>query len=353
MVGWAEQEAGYTTAFAGKWDAGMVTPAHTPHGRGYQTSLNYFSHKNDFWSQANMQVRAPVHVHKIDCPPARWPPVTSDFVMQTCCEPDQTIIDFWHTDKGASDVNSTGYSEFLYRDELLGVIAKHTPADPLLVFYAPHVAHCPLQVPKAYYDKFAFMADDEGKCAAQTVKGLHDIDPHFPDLEYKCRQQYHAMVHVMDEVVGNITTALKAKAMWDNTLVVMSSDNGGPVDLAENAANNWPKRGGKVKRKTHDPPMSRAILFKHLVCYSGLMAASLWVLVSTRSSRAGSLWPRLSPVDTSRRQSAAPPTAASCTSPSEPPLPPTPPFLRILFEPPDSPLSPQPPALHHQHEECL
>jgi hypothetical protein len=29
------------------------------------------------------------------------------------------------------------------------------------------------------------------------------------------------------------------------TLVVMSSDNGGPVDLAENAANNWPKRGGK------------------------------------------------------------------------------------------------------------
>ena len=111
----------------------MATPAHTPHGRGtsehpwysetsvspydislnyfshnglpinglpavltrcsvsgYDTSLNYFSHKNDFWSQAN---------------------------MQTCCEPDQTIIDFWHTDRGASDVNSTGYSEFLYRGE--------------------------------------------------------------------------------------------------------------------------------------------------------------------------------------------------------------------------------------------
>ena len=57
-----------------------ATPAHTPHGRGYDTSLNYFSHKNDFWSQAN---------------------------MQTCCESDQTIIDFWHTDHGASDVNNT------------------------------------------------------------------------------------------------------------------------------------------------------------------------------------------------------------------------------------------------------
>ena len=208
MTGFAERlkEAGYTTAFAGKWDAGMATPAHTPHGRGYDTSLNYFSHKNDFWSQAN---------------------------MQTCCEPDQTIIDFWHTDRGASDVNSTGYSEFLYRDELVGIIQKHDVSTPLLVFYAPHVAHCPLQVPKEYYDKFSFMSDDEGKCSAQTVKGLHSIDPRFPDLEYKCRQQYHAMVNIMDEVVGNITNAFKAKgaAVWANTLVVMSSDNGGPVDL--------------------------------------------------------------------------------------------------------------------------
>merc|ERR1711976_1102286 len=116
---------------------------------------------------------------------------------------------------------------------------------PPMLFYAPHVAHCPLQVPKEYYDKFDFMTDDEGKCAAQTVKGVHSIDPRYPELPYKCRQQYHAMVMVMDEVVGNVTQAMKAKGMWDNTLVIMSSDNGGPVDLAENAANNWPLRGGK------------------------------------------------------------------------------------------------------------
>lgn len=30
---------------------------------------------------------------------------------------------------------------------------------------------------------------------------------------------------IMDEVVGNITQAFKMKQMWDNTLVVMSSDN--------------------------------------------------------------------------------------------------------------------------------
>jgi hypothetical protein len=95
-----------------------------------------------------------------------------------------------------------------------------------------HVAHCPLQVPKFYYDQFEFMEDDEGHCASQTVKGVHTIDPHNPDLEYKCRQQYHAMVMTMDEAVGNITAAMKAKQMWENTLVIMSSDNGGPVTIS-------------------------------------------------------------------------------------------------------------------------
>lgn len=32
--------AGYFTSAFGKWDAGMATPDHTPHGRGYQVALN-------------------------------------------------------------------------------------------------------------------------------------------------------------------------------------------------------------------------------------------------------------------------------------------------------------------------
>ncbi|CAJ1355173.1 unnamed protein product [Effrenium voratum] len=220
MTGLAEKmkQGGYKTHFAGKWDAGMATPAHTPHGRGYDTSLNFFGHKNDFYSQSN---------------------------IQTCCEEDQSIIDFWRTDRGASDANSTDYSEFLYEKELVGIVERHDPAVPLFLFYAPHVAHEPLQVPRAYYDKFNFMTDDESTCSRQTVKELHPIDPAHPNLEYKCRQQYAAMIMIMDEVVGNITGALKSKNMWENTLMILSSDNGGPVHLPENAASNWPLRGGK------------------------------------------------------------------------------------------------------------
>ena len=53
---------------------------------------------------------------------------------------------------------------------------------------------------------------------------MHSIDPRYPDLPYRCRQQYHAMVMVMDEMVGNITAAFKAKGMWERTLMVMSSE---------------------------------------------------------------------------------------------------------------------------------
>jgi len=35
-------QAGYWSAFAGKWDCGFATQGHIPHGRGYNSSLGYF-----------------------------------------------------------------------------------------------------------------------------------------------------------------------------------------------------------------------------------------------------------------------------------------------------------------------
>ena len=35
----------------GKWDAGMATPEHTPLGRGFESSLCYFHHANDYFTR--------------------------------------------------------------------------------------------------------------------------------------------------------------------------------------------------------------------------------------------------------------------------------------------------------------
>jgi arylsulfatase A-like enzyme len=52
------------------------------------------------------------------------------------------------------------------------------------------------------------------------------------------------MVHRLDSAIGNVTAALSSKGMWEQTLLVFSSDNGGRED-AQFGGNNWPLRGMK------------------------------------------------------------------------------------------------------------
>ena len=195
----------------GKWDAGMATPQHTPQGRGYDSSLGYFEHKNDFWTMAS---------------------------MQTTCH---NTFDLWDTDRPAFALAGSAYEEYVFRDRMTAILAAHDPTDPLLLFYTPHVAHCPLQVPAHVLARFAAMTNgtDETKCSAQTAAINPDGSP------FACRAQYAAMVSILDDNIANITGQLKAKGMWSNTLMIFSSDNGGPIDTQENAANNYPLRGGK------------------------------------------------------------------------------------------------------------
>ena len=55
-----------------------------------------------------------------------------------------------------------------------------------------------------------------------------------------CTNKIEAMVRDADEWVGRLEAALKAKGMWDETLIVFSSDNGGVTDGI-----NFPLRGEK------------------------------------------------------------------------------------------------------------
>merc|ERR1712022_111403 len=55
------------------------------------------------------------------------------------------------------------------------------------------------------------------------------------------------MVNFVDEAIGNVTQLLHSEGLWDNTLIVLHADNGGPI-YAEGVAgaNNYPLKGGKM-----------------------------------------------------------------------------------------------------------
>ena len=73
-------------------------------------------------------------------------------------------------------------------------------------------------------------------------------------VDYAPRANYSAMVAQTDILVQNIVDELKTQEMWDNTLMVVFSDNGGPIytngppgdfNVQSGGANNFPLRGGK------------------------------------------------------------------------------------------------------------
>lgn len=201
MTGLAEKmrEGGYRTHATGKWDAGMATWDHTPMGRGYESWFGYYHHANDYWTQ-RISANGPS-----GCP--------------------GELVDLWNTTGPAHGLNGTAYEEALFTENTLGVLDRHNTSEPLFLFHAFHQIHAPLQVPDVWEQAFSFLKDED-------------------------RRKYAAMVAYMDDALGKIVAKLKTRAMWDNTLMVVSSDNGGPIyyipKIGYGGASNLPLRGGKL-----------------------------------------------------------------------------------------------------------
>jgi arylsulfatase A-like enzyme len=80
----------------------------------------------------------------------------------------------------------------------------------------------------------------------QNVHGPIEVPARFEALYdgvivSKGRKTFAGMVSALDEAVDNVTSTLKDVGMWQDTVLLFNSDNGGPLG----SANNYPLRGGK------------------------------------------------------------------------------------------------------------
>lgn len=179
----ALHEAGYTTAISGKWHLGSDSPEYMPTKRGFDSEYGYMGGTlNSFTHEAGDKKIGP--------------------------------MDWYRNDIASED---TGYTTHLLAKEAIRVIREQPAGKPLFLYVATNAVHGPLLSPDEYqkpYDK----------------------------LE-KHRKELAGMTAALDEAIGQIVSALDEKGMTKNTLIIYSSDNGGPS--WNKTQDNHPLRGAK------------------------------------------------------------------------------------------------------------
>ena len=174
------KQAGYSTYMVGKWHQGYFEPDYLPVKRGFDMSSGFLNGATDHMNE------------KRDC-----------------------AVDFWKN--MAPDPRNGTYDAYIYRDDLTGIIQKHDTSKPLFLYLPLHNVHDPFEAPQEWIDLYP-----EGSTC-------------------KFRRTYQAMVSVADNVTGHVVQLLKERKMWNNTLMIISADNG----AAECAGSNFPLKGAK------------------------------------------------------------------------------------------------------------
>ena len=179
------------------------TPA-APKGRGYDSGLTYFDYDTDFWDETRplCNKSLTVDMWDTDGPGSRYNG------SQSCTQANQTCT----------------YQDEIFVQRVAEVLKNHSaqaPSAPLFLFWAPHAPHDPYQVPDAYLNK-----------------------PVFASINVTERRFYSAMVNLLDDNVGRVVQMFKDHGLWENTLLILSSDNGGPEGSGY-GANNYPLFGSK------------------------------------------------------------------------------------------------------------
>jgi arylsulfatase len=157
-------------------------------------------------------------------------------------------------DKDADPMNLASYRKFEQQEyapakmqvEVLNFIEANKE-QPFFMYYASPLPHLPLQVPYEYVEKY--------------VKLFGDEPPYLGDKGYFPNRYpnaaYAGMISYLDNQVGEIIQKLKELGLYENTIIVFSSDNGptytGGVDPKYfNSAKPFNNEYGRTKGFTYE-----------------------------------------------------------------------------------------------------
>lgn len=189
------KSAGYRTYMVGKWHLGYSTTQHLPRYRGFDSFYGYYNGYVDYWNKTY-----------------------------------STYLDLQDYDGLVTDeteISSDLYNGYLLQSKAEAAIADHVTNysdQPMFLYYAMQLIHGVWAAPDTYLDR----------CADPTSVD----DDYVASVEYK----YCAMNVMMDEAIANLTCTLKALNRYENTIMLIVSDNGGE---GTNPGNSYPFKGHK------------------------------------------------------------------------------------------------------------
>lgn len=200
-VGKLLQSVGYKTAVVGKWGLGAPLTEGIPNKQGF-----------DFFFGYNCQRQAhtffPKHLWKNTDKVWLDNPLV---VTGTKLEPDADPFD----EKSYADFYLKEYSPDLMYEEIDDFVGANRE-NPFFLYWATTIPHVALQAPKRWVDYYVNKFGDE-----EPYLGDRGYLPHrYPHAAYA------AMISYLDEQIGLLVDKLKSLGIYENTVIMFSSDNG-------------------------------------------------------------------------------------------------------------------------------
>ena len=200
-IGRLLQKGGYKTAVIGKWGLGAPQTDGIPNKQGF----DYFY---GFICQRQAHTYYPLHLyeneHRVHLDNDTVPPGTR---LAKGADP--------YDIKSYAPYNLKEYAPDLMFKKLTNFVNENKDR-PFFLYWATPIPHVPLQAPQKWVDHY--------------VKKFGDEEPYLQKKGYfPCRYPhatYAAMVSYMDENVGKLIKQLKDLGIYDNTLIIFTSDNG-------------------------------------------------------------------------------------------------------------------------------
>ena len=206
------QRAGYVTACVGKWGLGYPGSASTPNKMGY-----------DFFYGYNCQRQAHTYF-----PPFLYRNDQRESLPNKLLPPGTPL------DAGADPLDEKSYAKYTQKayspDLMFGEILKFIAASkdkPFLLSWTTTIPHVALQAPERWVKYY--------------VKKFGDEKPYTGKSYFPCRYPratYAAMISCLDEQVGALVAKLKELGVYENTVIIFTSDNG-PAGASGGTDSQW------------------------------------------------------------------------------------------------------------------